>query len=105
MTAMLPCNPSADELEGDSKDSNCDGWDDPDLDADGVSSERDCDDSNASVYPGAVELMGDSVDNNCDGRIDELYLDRDGDGFGAMDEGGMTAMTTTQKPTQMQKKS
>ena len=80
--------PSADELEGDSKDSNCDGWDDPDLDADGVSSERDCDDLNASVYPGAAELMGDGLDNNCDGRIDELYLDRDGDGFGAMDEGG-----------------
>ena len=25
--AMLPVYPSADELEGDSKDSNCDGWD------------------------------------------------------------------------------
>ena len=80
--------PSADELEGDSKDSNCDGLDDPDLDADSVSSERDCDDLNASVYPGAKELVGDGLDNNCDGRIDELYLDRDGDGFGAMDEGG-----------------
>jgi len=81
-------HPSADELEGDSKDSNCDGLNDPDLDADGVSSERDCDDLNASVYPGATELVGDGLDNNCDGRIDELYLDRDGDGFGAMDEGG-----------------
>ena len=86
MTEMLPCILLRMSLKEIPK--TCDGLEDPDVDADGVSSERDCDDLNASVYPGAAELMGDGLDNNCDGRIDELYLDRDGDGFGAMDEGG-----------------
>ena len=49
----------------------------------------DCDDANAAAFPGAPELC-DGVDNNCDGSVDEgaiaeVFVDLDGDGFGAGD--------------------
>ncbi len=50
----------------------------------------DCDDEKRSVNPGAQELC-DGVDNDCNGDVDDLlaedevYLDRDGDGFGDSD--------------------
>ncbi|MEY3210517.1 MAG: hypothetical protein RIT28_998 [Pseudomonadota bacterium] len=58
-----------------------------DADGDGVLSSADCDDDDAAVKPGAPEVCDDK-DNNCDGTIDEgvdlaLYVDADGDGFGA----------------------
>lgn len=42
-----------------------------DADKDGVIAIKDCNDSDAAIYPGADELC-DAVDNNCDGRIDEV---------------------------------
>jgi len=60
-----------------------------DADNDGVMSDEDCDDLDASVYPGALEVC-DGVDNDCDDETDEgvsttYYADSDGDGFGAED--------------------
>ncbi len=60
-----------------------------DADGDGVMSDTDCDDSNASTYPGATETCN-SVDDDCDSAIDEAgavgevtsYQDSDGDGVG-----------------------
>lgn len=59
-----------------------------DLDTDGVTSETDCDDHNADVYPGADEVC-DGIDQNCNGEIDEQaidaktwYSDVDADGYG-----------------------
>ncbi|MBK9366324.1 MAG: FG-GAP repeat protein [Deltaproteobacteria bacterium] len=51
-----------------------------------VSSNEDCDDQSAGVYPGAMERC-DEVDNDCDTEVDEQveslwYRDSDGDGLG-----------------------
>jgi len=44
-----------------------------DADADGLcSSEGDCNDTNAAVYPGAVEVC-DDLDNDCDGIVNEGF--------------------------------
>jgi hypothetical protein len=51
---------------------------DIDLDNDGVDRSRDCDDSNAKVYPGATEIPNDGIDENCDGLE---ATDRDHDGY------------------------
>ena len=50
-----------------------------DLDGDGWSPPRDCDDLNAGVFPGNGEAC-DELDNDCDGYIDEGF-DEDADGF------------------------
>jgi hypothetical protein len=52
-----------------------------------VTSNTDCNDSNASVHPGAAEVC-DGLDNNCNGAVDEgakntFYADADGDGYGS----------------------
>lgn len=49
-----------------------------DADEDGYTTETDCDDTRANVYPGASELWYDGIDENCDGADD---FDRDGDGW------------------------
>ncbi len=90
-------NPKATEIKGDGIDQDCDGSDDApqnntgtwylDLDTDGygdanypigamnqpagyVSNDKDCNDSDDSIYPGAPEIAGDGVDQDCDGSDD-----------------------------------
>lgn len=58
-----------------------------------VADARDCDDSNAEIFPGAPEVC-DQIDNDCDGRVDRddsgldlstrgvFYADDDLDGYG-----------------------
>lgn len=41
-----------------------------DADADGFTTEDDCDDADATVFPGATETIGDDVDADCDGDPD-----------------------------------
>lgn len=41
-----------------------------DADGDGVTSDTDCDDNNAAVFPGATEVCDDTLDNDCDAAID-----------------------------------
>lgn len=61
-----------------------------DNDGDGSTSNEDCNDNDATIYPGAEEIC-DGKDNDCNGSIDdgltflEYYLDEDGDGFGQDD--------------------
>ncbi|MFH1468088.1 MAG: MopE-related protein [Pseudomonadota bacterium] len=57
-----------------------------DDDADGYTSDVDCDDDDPGVHPDAEETCN-GVDDNCDGTVDEgvgttFYLDSDGDGHG-----------------------
>ena len=59
-----------------------------DVDGDGFTSDEDCNDNDASIYPLADETC-DGIDNDCDSEIDEdpidpstWYADSDGDGFG-----------------------
>jgi subtilisin-like proprotein convertase family protein len=110
-------NPDAAEICSDGEDQDCDGLDegedddgdgfvdtacggddcidtdpdvrpDIDLDGDGADMCVDCDDNDPLRLPGAVELC-DGVDNDCDESIDEnIFRDRDGDGFDRADCGG-----------------
>ncbi|MDG1484182.1 MAG: MopE-related protein [Myxococcota bacterium] len=60
-----------------------------DDDGDGFTTQYDCDDASAAVFPTADEVC-DGVDNNCDGSVDEsaaldavtVYADGDFDGYG-----------------------
>lgn len=74
-------NPGMQELPGDGKDNNCDGFTDDDYDGDGFGSAVDCDDHNPNVNPRAIEICNDGIDNNCNGLIDLEESDDDGDGF------------------------
>ncbi|MFM2226811.1 MAG: hypothetical protein RL664_154 [Bacteroidota bacterium] len=52
-----------------------------------VTTNTDCNNTNASVYPGATEVCN-TIDDDCDSQIDEgvqnsYYADTDGDGYGA----------------------
>jgi len=60
-----------------------------DADGDGFPAAVDCDDADATVFPGAQERCNEQ-DDDCDGVVDEepvdgqaVWLDADGDGFGA----------------------
>ena len=78
-------------------DSDGDGWGDAgstarecDPPSGYVTNDKDCDDTDADIYPGADEYCN-GVDDDCDGTIDESdavdastwYADSDGDGYGA----------------------
>ncbi len=59
-----------------------------DADGDSFTSDVDCDDDNAEVYPGAFEVCN-GVDDDCNGEIDDnpldpiiWHLDEDDDGYG-----------------------
>lgn len=63
---------------------------DSDLDGDGITAMRDCDEERADVHPGATETC-DGADQDCDGTIDEgtgtstFHVDADADGHGAIE--------------------
>jgi len=68
-------HPGAVDTWYDGIDSNCDGANDFDADADGHEprpwgSSDDCDDANPDAYPGAPEVIGDGIDQDCDGYND-----------------------------------
>jgi hypothetical protein len=84
-------HPGAADAWYDGVDSDCDGDDDYDRDADGYRHASyggtDCDDSDASTYPGAADSWYDGVDSDCAGNSD-YDADADGydhDGFGGTD--------------------
>lgn len=70
-----------------------------------VTTNGDCDDTNAEIYPTATELC-DGIDNNCNGRVDVdvaedveafFYTDGDRDGYGR--DGGRTFTGSCEAPT------
>ena len=95
------CNGVDDDCDGE-VDEDGDTWFYGDADGDGhgdpavaelacdppagfVTTDDDCDDADAAVFPGADEVCN-GMDDNCDGEIDPpdqlWFLDGDGDGFG-----------------------
>ncbi len=57
-----------------------------DADGDGVSSPRDCDDSDPDIRPGVHDICDDGVDQDCDGRDARCDVqDDDNDGFTVAD--------------------
>lgn len=117
--------PCADEVPYDGIDQSGDGFDACDLDGDGFASEdcpdapdpgwavrdasgavlpRDCDDTNALVFPGGDEGtpesggIPDGEDNDCNGVVDDPYQDLDGDGFTAS-EGDCNDADPDEDPT------
>jgi len=81
---VFAIRPGVEEL-CDGVDNDCDGTlldGEVDEDGDGVHvCAGDCDDANVDIFEGAPELC-DEIDNDCDGEVDEdVFRDRDGDGF------------------------
>jgi hypothetical protein len=84
LSTLTGCN-----VLGTEGDTNCDGVDGIDGDADGVASVNsggtDCDDGNINRYPGASDTTGDDFDADCDGHDG---VDADGDTFASEESGG-----------------
>lgn len=57
-----------------------------DTDNDGYTGENDCNDKDPNIHLGATEIPYDNVDQNCDGKD---LTDVDGDGFDAIQAGGL----------------
>lgn len=84
-------DPASLDLDGTRADQGAYGGPDQaeeDRDGDGVTTTRDCDDTDPLVLPGATEVC-DGVDQDCNGVRDDgasdvatWYLDEDGDGWG-----------------------
>ncbi|MCK6529773.1 hypothetical protein L6R50_20190 [Myxococcota bacterium] len=72
-----------DDVTGDDDTGDDDTGPPQDADHDGWTSEDDCDDGNANVYPGAPDVCDGVADNDCDGVDDPQEADADGDGLGA----------------------
>lgn len=68
-------NPTGDDTAGDDDTTS----EFADVDGDGFTTETDCNDSDATIYPEATEKVGDGVDQNCD-LTEVCYVDSDGDG-------------------------
>ena len=88
---IFAIRPGVEEL-CDGVDNNCDDVlleGEVDEDGDGVHvCAGDCDDTDPDIYEGAPELC-DEVDNDCDTEVDEdVFRDRDGDGFERVACGG-----------------
>jgi hypothetical protein len=72
----------------DCDDEDADVRPDIDLDGDGAHMCADCDDEDPLRIPGSPEIC-DGLDNDCDESVDEnIFRDRDGDGFDRADCGG-----------------
>ncbi|GDX81061.1 hypothetical protein LBMAG42_28720 [Deltaproteobacteria bacterium] len=90
----------------DGVDSDCDGNDDNDADADGSPVPDDCDDADAEANPGAIEAAGDARDADCDGdpdgaafvRVAEATADTRGPRLSAHDDGTVGRMTVNDEP-------
>jgi len=82
-------NPGVTDIWYDGIDSDCDGANDMDADADGHDSDvyggTDCDDAVSTTNPDATDVWYDGVDADCDGSSDN---DADGDGYDHEAHGG-----------------
>lgn len=106
----FPGNPEVCDAEDHDDDCDPETFGFRDLDSDGFSSGRccneqsdgtalcgtDCDDMNPNLFPRNTEAC-DGFDNDCDGTIDEgvvttYYADADGDGFGSDDPAAETTL-------------
>ena len=70
-----------------------------DKDSDGYSSDEDCNDNEASIYPVVMKTPNNDIDEDCDGSdlVDETLLDQDGDWFTQAD-GDCDDMDATVNP-------